>query len=575
MLTRDDRQKRNVAIAQALAAPTADAGAVGQQYGLSRAQTYRAASQGRELLAFAGGQGRPATGRSASQVNLYSELGRSGLRRFGGLIDDDYDRSFKTLTRRVALYREMGDDAIVASVLHAVKMTIKRVSWRTQTDGKTDADKKAAEWLETCMHDMSQSWSDSIDQALGMLQYGFYPAELVYKKRNGPRKLSLPAEAKQGAPSPAAGSKYDDGKIGWRKWVFMAPETLSPGDEWVFDETGGLQGLNQTPPPTWQKTFIPIQKALLFRTTSERGNPEGRALLRPMYWSWYLGHNLEEIEAITAERAGAGFPVVYLGADTTRENIPGSDLDAFTQVVASVKADEQMGLVIPYAKMGAGAVDGEGALFEFVSPPSKGPVDTNMVITRHQQSLAMVGLAQFIHLGMHGTGARAQNESSQDFFTLAVSGWADLLADTINRFAVDRLFAVNQFPGLTAIPTVAHEAVSQTDLVQLSTYINLLVGKQLITPSEELERYLLSVADLPESQTVAQNWARREAAAEARAKAQSQAAPAPDSAQGDPSISDTAEMVEGSHMKADPELLAVLRAATRAIDQARLAERQR
>ena len=91
------------------------------------------------------------------------------------------------------------------------------------------------------------------------------------------------------------------------------------GEPWIFDDHGGLQGYRQTPRDNLggQTVTVPIDKSILFRTTVSRGNPEGRAICRAMYRPWYMAHNLEEIEAISAERFGNGLPTFYLGDGTT------------------------------------------------------------------------------------------------------------------------------------------------------------------------------------------------------------------------------------------------------------------
>jgi hypothetical protein len=68
---------------------------------------------------------------------LFREVGTSGLKQYGGNIDEDYDRMFKPLSRKVKTYKEMGDDPIVAAVLQAIKMLIRRVSWYVR--GRRDA----------------------------------------------------------------------------------------------------------------------------------------------------------------------------------------------------------------------------------------------------------------------------------------------------------------------------------------------------------------------------------------------------------------------------------------------------
>ena len=128
-MNRDDLRARNVAIASEL-----DAGAspkdVSAKYGLSYAHTFRAARSGRQAHAESFRAAQPL--RSLAGGGTFSELATTGLRRFGGRIDDEYDRVFRALNKRVALYREMGDDPIIASVLQAVRMLIRRLGWHAE-----------------------------------------------------------------------------------------------------------------------------------------------------------------------------------------------------------------------------------------------------------------------------------------------------------------------------------------------------------------------------------------------------------------------------------------------------------
>ncbi len=447
---------------------------VASKFGVSYSQTYRAEKSIQSIEQFQA----PETG------GLYTQIASTGLKRYGGNIDDDYNKVFRSLSSRIALYREMGDDPIVSATLQAIKMTLRRIVWHAEPQGEGKVDKEATEWLETCLNDMSQSWSDTVDQSLGMLQYGFQVGEIVYKKRDGYKSGDKPS------------SKYDDGKIGWRKMVFAAPESLAVGQAWVFDEFGGLQAWQQSAPPSYQLVTIPIDKSILFRTTTEKGSPEGRSILRAMYHPWYYKKNLEEIEGISAERMGAGLPVVYahgLGGMGSG----GDTLETLKSIVINTRADEQMGVLLPWQKMGS-TPDGKGVLFELMSPPSRGIINFQETITRHEQRMTMVALAQFIHLGMNQVGARALAESSTDFFTLAVSAWAGAMADTFNRYAVERLFRLNNFPGLEQIPLLKHEPIGRLTLAEIAEYINKLVNAQVITPTPELESELLKLADLPE-----------------------------------------------------------------------------
>jgi hypothetical protein len=58
--------------------------------------------------------------------------------------------------------------------------------------------------------------------------------------------------------------------------------------------------------------FIPIEKMLLFRTTVQRNNPEGRSMLRTAYRPWRNKKRIEEIEGVGIERDLAGLPMARI-----------------------------------------------------------------------------------------------------------------------------------------------------------------------------------------------------------------------------------------------------------------------
>src|SRR3990167_6268164 len=168
-----DLTQRNKAIAKALYTDKRKPGDIAKEFKLSYSNVYRAAHQGARAQGVESFQSQPGIDSVRVPVGpLFSEQSTTGLRRFGGMIDDDYLRIFRSLNKKVSIYREMGDDPIVAAVLQAIRMRLRAVGWHATPGWDSDADKEAAEWLETCMHDMSQTWADSIDQALGMMQYG-------------------------------------------------------------------------------------------------------------------------------------------------------------------------------------------------------------------------------------------------------------------------------------------------------------------------------------------------------------------------------------------------------------------
>ena len=223
------------------------------------------------------------------------EIGRIGQNRWGGVFREEFLTELQGW-RGVRVYKEMSEnDDIVGAILFAIEMLIRQATWDIQPGGDSAKDKEAAEFVRSCMDDMSDTWTDTIAEILSFLTFGWSAHEIVYKRRIGRSN------------DPRLKSKYEDGLIGWQKLPIRAQETLY---EWRYDERDNLTGLVQMPPPDYGLIEIPVEKLLLFRTKSRKGNPEGRSILRNAYRDWYFKRRIQEIEGIGIERDLAGFPVL-------------------------------------------------------------------------------------------------------------------------------------------------------------------------------------------------------------------------------------------------------------------------
>ncbi len=201
------------------------------------------------------------------------EMGVTGLLRTKGVgyVYEEWLRDLSTY-RQKQVYREMRDnDPVIGAMFFAVEMVLRRATWTVEAaEDSGDEGEEIKQFVEECMEDMSSPFEDLIAEIVSMLAFGFSVFETVYKKRDG-----------QDGKEP---SKYDDGKIGWRK---MAPRSQESILYWMWDDEGGLQGCVQLAAPDWQSITMPIEKLLLFRTTSLKNNPEGRSLLRNCFVPWF------------------------------------------------------------------------------------------------------------------------------------------------------------------------------------------------------------------------------------------------------------------------------------------------
>lgn len=411
-----------------------------------------------------------------------SEIGTSGLAHSAGRIDEEY----LTLLRgekAMETWRSMKDnDPIVGAILFAIDMVLRQVEWHVE---KKDAKQSDADFLEECMEDMSQPWGDVISEVLSMLPYGFAVHEIVYKERRGPQPFN----------SKYPSSKFTDGKVGWRKLPLRAQDTI---DHWDFDEQGGIRGIVQKDRNTYKDIQIPMEKLLLFRLNVYKNNPEGRSILRNAFKAWYYKNRIEQHEGTGIERDLAGFPVVWLpaqylapDADETQKAV----VTAFKTMAENIRRDKQEYLIMPLEYDDSG-----NKMYDFTLMSSSGSrqFDTNQIIGRYEQRIAMTVLADFILLGHEKVGSFALSSDKTDLFAVALGTVLDSIQDVFNRYAVPRLFQLNGLD-VKNLPEIVHGDIEKPDLTELAGYIqNLSSTGMPLFPDDDLEKYLREAANLPE-----------------------------------------------------------------------------
>ena len=415
-----------------------------------------------------------------------NELGTTGLRRSGGFITEEFLNQLRG-RRGLLVYREMADnDPVIGSILYAIEKVVLRLDWRVDPYDESDAAKEMAEFIDQCLEDMSDSWDQTLASILSMLVYGFSFHEIVYKVRGGD------------VEDPKRKSKYSDGKIGWRKFPIRAQETLH---NWMMDQEGGIQGFRQIDPTGGGFREIPMEKGLLFRTTVNKNNPEGRSLLRNSFRPWYYKRRIEEIEAIGIERDLAGLPVAkvppeYLssGATSAQQAV----LAEITKIVQNIKRNEQEGVIFP--KM-YDENNNEMFSLELLSSGGSRQFDTDKVISRYDQRISMSVLTDFILLGHERVGSFSLGSQKMDLWTMSIDSIAKSIAEVINQYAIPRLIKLNSMDS-ELMPYLTYGSVSSVDLGELADYVQKLVSAGALMPDENLEAYLREQASLPPSENL-------------------------------------------------------------------------
>jgi phage gp29-like protein len=409
----------------------------------------------------------------------FTELGSSGLRRSGGIINEEFLPNLQGV-KGFKVYREMRDnDPVVGAMLYAIDKVITRLEWKVEGE-----DERTAVFAQECLDDMSDSWDATLQNILSMLVYGWSFHEIVYKIRGG-----LTGD-------PKTNSRFKDHRIGWRKWPVRAQETLQ---EWMLDERGGIQGMVQMDPSGGGLHRIPIDKALLFRTTTNRNNPEGYSLLRNAYRPWFYKRRIEEIEAVGIERDLAGLPMAFVPPEYLMGSANAAQkavLQAVTEIVQNVKRNEQEGIVFPaaYDEQGNRVFD-----LQLLSASGARQFDTGAVIQRYDQRISMSLLSDFLLLGSDKVGSFALGTAKVDLWTLAVDSIAKTIAEVVNQYAIPRLLKLNAMR-TDKMPELTYGQVSSVELSEVADYVSKLMGVGAILPDPGLEGHLRSLGDLPESE---------------------------------------------------------------------------
>lgn len=406
------------------------------------------------------------------------EYGSIGQRRYAGIFSEEFLRELQG-KRGIEVYREMSEnDDICGAVLYVIETLIRQSSWAVQPGGTSAKDQECKEFIESCMDDMQDTWTDTISEILSFLTFGWSYHEIVYKRRTGNTR------------DPREQSKFTDGLIGWQKLPIRAQETLF---RWEYDEKENLTGMTQLPPPNYVMATIPIKKALHFRTKSRKNNPEGRSILRTAYRDWYFKRRIQEIEGMGIERDLAGLPVLIAPEEW---NIWNADdplmVQAFQRaetIVRNIRRDATEGIVLPNAWE-----------LKLLTSGGTRQFDTNAIINRYDTRIAMTTMADFILLGHQQVGSFALSSDKTELFSMALGAYLDIICEVFNNQGIPRLLEMNaeHFRGITDYPKLTHGDVETPNLKDLSAYIKELTGCGVLIPDEALEDYVRQAANLPE-----------------------------------------------------------------------------
>ncbi len=411
----------------------------------------------------------------------FSEIGVSGLTQHSGYVAEEQLAELSYSRWQKVLKNMLTNDAVICSLNTVIEMLARQVPWKiTPANDTPEAEKVAAFYEECLFKDMEMTWQETLSEVITFLQWGWSFHEIVYKRRNGDK------------PGRRFDSKYTDGRIGWRKFAGRSQDTL---DRWEFDGEDAAIALIQRSPNTGDTFTIPIEKALHFRTTAAKNNPEGRSMYRGAYRSWYFKSRIENIEAIGIERDLAGLPIMYVPPEILKTNATADQValrETLKSALRSVRRDENEGVMMP-----AQYDENKNPTFKFelLSTGGRRQFDTSGTITRYDQRILMTGLADFLLLGSQRVGSYALSTDKTSIFATALEGHLDSVCEKFNNDAFPDLGKLNAInPEL--LPKLEHGQVDKISLLELCEAVSKMSGSGVMF-SDEQQAWLTNQVGMP------------------------------------------------------------------------------
>ena len=332
----------------------------------------------------------------------YGEMGYTGLITLGGKIWDECNHELRW-PYAYKTFKQMALDGAVHPSLDFVESKIAEADWIVRIPKKAPKELIAQltaqkVFVESCMEDMEHSWSAMIKDASSFNRYGFSVLEKVYRYRN--KKY---------------GSKYDDGRVGFRKIVGRSQGTVEDWD-WrnkgrdqkgfwqrviVPDEKLLVNGWEVLKSQAKQETtlkFIPRYKYLHFRHNPQNDSPTGSSPLAGVWQAYKMKQAYQESEAIGTAQDNNAFKILYLppeylvkDADPDRKE----SFEMYKTMLEKAHQAKQSGFILPMI------TDADGKkMFDFEIKNISGTksYDVNKIIERYTREIQVGCLLTYCHL---------------------------------------------------------------------------------------------------------------------------------------------------------------------------------
>jgi len=401
-----------------------------------------------------------------------SEIGYSGLDISSGIINEEYNSELRSNSDRANFYTRMRYDASVDTALNLAELPILVANYNILPTGRDSVEMESAEFLRDIIYNRSNitttySYRDTLKEECKFMQYGFFPYEKVYDRRDW------------------NGENFSrKNMIVLKKLALRHPKSV---DRWKYKPDGSLEGMYQVPSTNIDslgsdEIFIPVEKLLLLVHNRIGNNFEGISILRPLVKHWSYKNGLYKIEALGLQKNAMGIPSLGMSKPNSEK------LNKAKKMLRSLMVHEEAGIIY----------DRDKQTFDY----KQGGIHTVAIhrsISHHDSKIYQNVLAGFMLLGQESRGgARNLGGSLMDFYLMMSQNIVDLRCDIRNRYLLQPLVSYN-YSNIKRFPKEVGNLNSMKDKVALSNILKTLADSNYIDPSElSMREYVHSLYGFPE-----------------------------------------------------------------------------
>lgn len=386
----------------------------------------------------------------AVDLRMGIELGRTTT-AYSKYLREEYNPELRDQQGLIKYDRMRRSDAATRAALKTLKTPILGATWYLQPFDEKARSREIANFVQRNFTQyMSYPFSQVIQEALLMLDYGFYIFEKVWDVRTFGR----------------AQRSY------LKK---LAPRHPLDVVEWHFDANGGPASIDfYGAPGSLDHANIEIDKLAIFSYDAEGGDMRGISVLRSAYKNWYFSENFFKIDAIQKERHGIGIPIIKLPPGFTIE-----DRNKAQELGENLRSNEKAHVVLPpYWEVMFAKLEGQ-------------PVSPIESAEYHQKMIYQNVLAQAVYESVTG--------SDTDVMTLfykSTRHLADLIRSVFNKYIIPQIVGPNW--DIEDYPELKVRRLGDTKEARTVSFaLRNAVGAGIVQVDDDLEDWFRDLMDAP------------------------------------------------------------------------------